>query len=214
MEQLDLFGNAYTPAPKPAAPKKKAAKAVPPPVEPSVVAEPNPEVFNDGHISVKVKAKVVAEPVTAKPAEPIPAKEPKPAAAKGKRGRKSLKELDAEVDLIDVPDDATLQQKLYYSISEVAGWFRVNTSLIRYWENEFDILKPRKNRKGDRLFRVEDIKNLQLIYYLLRQRKFSIEGARNYLKQHKQQADAQMQVVASLTKFRAFLLELRANLDA
>jgi DNA-binding transcriptional MerR regulator len=214
MEQLDLFGNAYTPAPKPAAPKKKAAKAVPPPVEPSVVAEPNPEVFNDGRISVKVKAKVVAEPVTAKPAEPIPAREPKPAAAKGKRGRKSLKELDAEVDLIDVPDDATLQQKLYYSISEVAGWFRVNTSLIRYWENEFDILKPRKNRKGDRLFRVEDIKNLQLIYYLLRQRKFSIEGARNYLKQHKQQADAQMQVVASLTKFRAFLLELRANLDA
>ena len=113
-----------------------------------------------------------------------------------------------------MPDEATLQQKLYYSISEVAGWFRVNTSLIRYWENEFDILKPRKNRKGDRLFRVEDIKNLQLIYYLLRQRKFSIEGARNYLKQHKQQADAQMQVAASLTKFRAFLLELRANLDA
>lgn len=215
MEQLDLFGNAYTPAPKPDAPKKKPAKAVPPPVEPSVVAEPNPEVFNDGRISVKVKAKVVA---TETPAA-LPTPEPevvasKPASSKGKRGRKSLKELDAEVDLIDVPDDATLQQKLYYSISEVAGWFRVNTSLIRYWENEFDILKPRKNRKGDRLFRVEDIKNLQLIYYLLRQRKFSIEGARNYLKQHKQQADAQMQVVAALTKFRAFLLELRANLDA
>lgn len=215
MEQLDLFGNAYTPAPKPAAPKKKAAKAVPTPVEPSVVAEPNPEVFNDGRISVKVKAKVVAEPIAAKPVESVVVNEPKPSSTtKGKRGRKSLKELDAEVDLIDVPDDATLQQKLYYSISEVAGWFRVNTSLIRYWENEFDILKPRKNRKGDRLFRVEDIKNLQLIYYLLRQRKFSIEGARNYLKQHKQQADAQMQVVASLTKFRAFLLELRANLDA
>ncbi len=214
MEQLDLFGNAYTPAPKPTAPKKKAVKAVPPPVEPSVVAEPNPEVFNDGRISVKVKAKVVAEPAAEKPVESAPVNEPKPTAAKGKRGRKSLKDLDAEVDLIDVPDEATLQQKLYYSISEVAGWFRVNTSLIRYWENEFDILKPRKNRKGDRLFRVEDIKNLQLIYYLLRQRKFSIEGARNYLKQHKQQADAQMQVAASLTKFRAFLLELRANLDA
>ncbi len=215
MEQLDLFGNAYTPAPKPAAPKKKAVKAVPAPVEPSVVAEPNPEVFNDGRISVKVKAKVVAEPIAAKPVESVVINEPKSSTtAKGKRGRKSLKELDAEVDLIDVPDEATLQQKLYYSISEVAGWFRVNTSLIRYWENEFDILKPRKNRKGDRLFRVEDIKNLQLIYYLLRQRKFSIEGARNYLKQHKQQADAQMQVAASLTKFRAFLLELRANLDA
>jgi DNA-binding transcriptional MerR regulator len=122
--------------------------------------------------------------------------------------------MDTEVDLIDIPDDETLQKKLYYSISEVAKWFKVNTSLLRYWENEFDVLQPRKTRKGDRLFRVEDIKNLQLIYFLLRQRKFSIEGAKNYLKNNKAQADMQSQLVQSLTKFKSFLLELKANLTA
>src|SRR6476660_7990482 len=104
----------------------------------------------------------------------------------GKRGRKSF-------------------QKKYYAISEVAKWFHVNASLLRYWENEFDVLKPRKTRKGDRLFRPEDIKNLHLIYYLLRQRKFSIEGAKQYLKENKQKADAQMVLIQSLTKFRSFL---------
>ncbi len=130
----------------------------------------------------------------------------------GKRGRKSFKEMDNEADLIQVPDDETLQQKLYYSISEVAGWFKVNTSLLRYWENEFDILQPRKTRKGDRLFRVEDVKNLQLIYFLLRQRKFSIDGAKNYLKNNKKEADAQVMLIDSLNNFKYFLLELKANL--
>ena len=105
------------------------------------------------------------------------------------------------------------KKKLYYTISEVAGWFKVNTSLLRYWENEFDILQPRKTRKGDRLFRVEDIKNLQLIYFLLRQRKFSIDGAKNYLKNNKQEADTQVRLVESLNKFKSFLLELKANLQ-
>lgn len=130
----------------------------------------------------------------------------------GKRGRKSFKDMDNEADLIEIPSVEELNQKLYYSISEVAGWFKVNTSLLRYWENEFDILQPRKTRKGDRLFRVEDIKNLQLIYFLLRQRKFSIDGAKNYLKNNKQDADKQLQLVESLTKFKSFLLELKANL--
>ena len=105
-----------------------------------------------------------------------------------------------------------LQQKLYYSISEVAGWFKVNTSLLRYWENEFDILQPRKTRKGDRLFRVEDIKNLQLIYFLLRQRKFSIDGAKNYLKNNKKEADTQARLLESLSKLKLFLLEMKTNL--
>ncbi len=138
----------------------------------------------------------------------------KSVAAPNGRGRKSYKEMDADVHLVEVPDDEILFQKQYYSISEVAQWFNVNASLIRFWENEFDILKPRKNRKGDRLFRPEDIKNLQLIYYLLRQRKFSIEGARQYLKDNRRKAELNMQLIQSLTKFRAFLLELRATLDA
>jgi DNA-binding transcriptional MerR regulator len=131
-----------------------------------------------------------------------------------KRGRKSLKEINLDVALLDIPDDETLARKQYYPISEVAEWFNMKPSLLRFWENEFDILKPRKNRKGDRLFRPEDIKNLRTIYYLLRQQKFSIEGAKQYLRDNKKKAEMQVQLVESLTKFRSFLLELRANLGA
>jgi DNA-binding transcriptional MerR regulator len=130
-----------------------------------------------------------------------------------KRGRKSYKEVDDELDLVDIPDDEILFKKQYYAISEVAGWFNVNTSLLRFWENEFDILKPRKNRKGDRLFRPEDVKNLQIIYQLLRQRKYSIEGAKEYLKVNKDKADTQLQLTTTLQKFKSFLLELKANLQ-
>jgi len=85
-------------------------------------------------------------------------------------------------------------------------------SLLRFWENEFDILKPRKNKKGDRLFRPEDVKNLRIIYHLLRQKKYSIEGARQFLKDNQKKAELQMQLLETLTKFRSFLLELKANL--
>jgi DNA-binding transcriptional MerR regulator len=130
-----------------------------------------------------------------------------------KRGRKSIKEIDAEVDLIEIPEDEVLFQKQYYPISEVAKWFRVNTSLIRFWENEFDVLKPRKNRKGDRMFRPEDVKNLQLIHHLLRQKKYTVEGAKEYLKTNKKKADLQNQLTSTLQKFRSFLLDLKANLE-
>jgi DNA-binding transcriptional MerR regulator len=131
-----------------------------------------------------------------------------------KRGRKSLKEINLDVALLEIPEDEILFQKQYYSISEVAEWFNMKPSLLRFWENEFDILKPRKNKKGDRLFRPEDVKNLRLIYYLLRQQKYSVEGAKQFLKDNKKKAEMQIQLVESLTKFRSFLLELRANLDA
>lgn len=130
-----------------------------------------------------------------------------------KRGRKSFKEIDAEVDLISVPDDEELFKKQYYSITEVAKWFRVNNSLLRFWENEFPILKPRKNKKGDRLFRPEDVKNLQVIYYLLRQRKFTIDGARKYMKAHKENIEVNLKLIQSLNKFKGFLLELKANTE-
>ena len=131
-----------------------------------------------------------------------------------KRGRKSFKEINLDVALLEIPEDDVLFQKQYYSITEVAVWFHVNASLLRFWEREFDILKPRKNRKGDRLFRPEDIKNLRIIYYLLRQQKYSIEGAKQFLKDNKRKAEMQTQLVEALTKFRSFLLELRANLGA
>ncbi|WP_253906626.1 MerR family transcriptional regulator [Chitinophaga sp. SYP-B3965] len=128
-----------------------------------------------------------------------------------KRGRKSLKELASDPHVIQELEKLTLD-KQYYSISEVAGMFRVNTSLIRYWENEFDILQPKKNRKGDRLFRQEDIQNLKLIYHLLRERKYTIEGAKQKLREDKRSASRNFEMVKSLQKVRAFLTELKDQL--
>ena len=100
---------------------------------------------------------------------------------------------------------------MYYSIGDVAKMFAVNASLIRYWENEFEILKPKKNAKGDRHFRPEDIKNLRLIHHLLRERKYTIEGAKEFLKYNKN-ASQKYEMIQSLQKLRAFLLELKASL--
>ena len=206
LQQLDLFGG---PAQDIGGVKeKKKAKAKP---EPSLVAEaPAPVLMEETPAPVSIPAPILEEVVVVeRPRQPRVSIEK----IAGKRGRKSYSEIDTEIDLIEIPDEKVLAQKLYYTISEVASWFKVNTSLLRYWENEFDILKPRKTRKGDRLFRVEDIKNLQIIYFLLRQKKYSIEGARTYLKQNKSQADTQAQLVQSLTKFKTFLLELKAGLN-
>jgi DNA-binding transcriptional MerR regulator len=127
------------------------------------------------------------------------------------RGRMSLKEMETGADLIEVPEDDILFQKLYYSMSNVADMFKVNQSLIRFWENEFDILKPKKNGKGDRLFRPEDVKNLKLIYHLLRERKYTIEGAKDFLKNNKR-VDEKFAMIESLKKLKGFLNELKANL--
>jgi len=130
----------------------------------------------------------------------------------GKRGRRSLKDIAINADLIQVPEDEILFQKQYYPIGEVATMFRENQSLIRYWETEFDILQPMKNRKGDRFFRPVDIKNLVLIYDLLRRRKFTIEGAKDYLKFNKARSQQQFEIFQRLQKIREFLLELKASL--
>jgi DNA-binding transcriptional MerR regulator len=73
-------------------------------------------------------------------------------------------------------------EKLYYSIGEVAEMFNVSKSLIRFWETEFDILKPRKSQKGNRLFTKKDIENLRVIYYLVKEKGYTLEGARMKLK--------------------------------
>ena len=200
-----------------------------------VVNIPEPQrtgtvIFDNGKIAVKVKHKNIAsdigikekekieeqkiEPQKIEPKEVEPEKIEQQKKEPQKRGRKSLQEIEAEVDLIEVPDDEGLFQKQYYTISQVAKWFRVNTSLLRFWENEFDILKPKKNRKGDRLFRPEDVKNLQLIYQLLRQRKYTIEGAKEYIKTNRKKADLELQLTITLQKFKSFLLDLKASLHS
>jgi DNA-binding transcriptional MerR regulator len=127
------------------------------------------------------------------------------------RGRLSLKEIHLNADLIQIPPDEILFQKQYYSIGEVSKWFRVNQSLIRYWETEFDILEPRKNSKGDRFFRPVDVKNLVLIHDLLRRRKFTIEGAKEFLKKNKK-VDEKFKMIKSLEKIKSFFNELKASL--
>lgn len=89
--------------------------------------------------------------------------------------------------------------------------FSEKQSLIRYWETEFDILQPRKNKKGDRFFRPVDVKNLALIYDLLRRRKFTIEGAKDFLRKNKK-ADERFEMIRSLERMRQFFLELKAGL--
>lgn len=130
---------------------------------------------------------------------------------KTKRGRKSLKNYNSEPDIINVPEDDVLFQKQYYPIGDVATMFKENTSLIRYWEKEFSILKPKKNKKGDRFFRPEDVKNLKMIYHLLRERKYTIEGAKEFLKNNKT-AGEKHEMIESLEKIKLFLLELKNNL--
>lgn len=194
-QQLDLF-TAFGEEPV----QEVNLPAPPPPPAPVVLKAPTPptQVYVESIVEEKTSPRL-------KKKRPIPL-------STGKRGRKSFRDMDAEVDLISIPPDEVLKEKLYYPISEVAGWFRVNTSLLRFWENEFDIIQPRKTRKGDRLFRVEDIKNLQLIYYLLRQRKFSIDGAKKYLAANKQDIDKEYQLIQSLNRFRSLLLELKSRL--
>ena len=134
-----------------------------------------------------------------------------PVVVKSKRGRKSLKPTGAEPGEPTVPEDQILFQKQYYSIGDVAEMFKEKTSLIRYWENEFSILKPKKNKKGDRFFRPEDVKNLKMIYHLLRERKYTIEGAKEFLKNNTA-AGEKHEMIESLEKIKLFLLELKNNL--
>lgn len=148
---------------------------------------------------------IVAAPVNQALRPPVNVLRPK-----STRGRKSLKEMTASVELVQVPSDEILFQKSYYSIGKVAEMFQVNQSLIRLWEREFDVLKPRKNGKGDRFFRPEDIKNIQLIHHLTREKKYTMEGAKEYFKNNKR-ADEKFAMIESLKKIKSFLNELRAN---
>ena len=130
---------------------------------------------------------------------------------KSGRGRKSIRQISEEADLIQIPEDEVLFQKHYYSMGEVADMFRVNQSLLRFWEAEFSILQPKKNKKGDRYFRPVDIKNLHLIYHLLRQRKYTIEGAKDFLKKNSK-AEEKFETIKKLEELKRFLLEMKASL--
>lgn len=102
--------------------------------------------------------------------------------------------------------------KLYYTIGEVSEMFDVNTSLIRFWEKEFDILKPKKSKKGNRLFTKDDVENFKLIHHLVKERGFTLNGAKDKLKKHKFEAIKEVEMVQSLEKVKKFLLALKKEL--
>ncbi|CAM3279573.1 MerR family transcriptional regulator [Aequorivita lipolytica] len=105
-----------------------------------------------------------------------------------------------------------LPEKLYYGIGEVAEAFSVNTSLIRFWEKEFDALKPKKNAKGNRKFTPQDITNLELIYHLVKERGFTLEGAKIHLRENKQKTLDQFEIIRKLESVKAELLKIKEQL--
>ena len=103
-------------------------------------------------------------------------------------------------------------EKLYYSIGEVARMFDVNTSLIRYWDKEFDIIKPKKNKKGNRLFTKKDIENFYLIYYLVKDKGMTLKGTKKKLKENKEDTINNFEVINSLQKIKKMLLEIKESI--
>ena len=103
-------------------------------------------------------------------------------------------------------------KKLFYQIGEIANKLNVNVSLIRFWEKEFDVLKPKKNKKGNRLFTQKDYDNLKIIYHLVKERGFTLHGAKRKLKENKEDKTDSLSIVSHLKEIRKFLVELKEQL--
>jgi DNA-binding transcriptional MerR regulator len=103
-------------------------------------------------------------------------------------------------------------EKLFYAIGEVAEMLDVPVSTVRFWENEFDILKPRKNKKGNRLFMPDDIKNLKIIYHLVKEKGMTLAGAKKQLSANWEETDYKYEISQSLNNIKGILLEIRDNI--
>ena len=99
-------------------------------------------------------------------------------------------------------------EKLYYSIGEVAKMFHVNTSLIRFWEKEFDIIKPKKNKKGNRLFTQKDIDNFHIIYHLVKEKGMTLKGAKKKMKENREDTEHNFEIIKSLEQIKEMLTDL------
>ncbi len=104
-------------------------------------------------------------------------------------------------------------EKQYYTIGEVAAIFDVAPSLIRFWETEFDQLKPKKNKKGNRQYTVKDIEELRSVYHLVKERGFTIQGAKEVLKNKSVQTKDKIEIINSLEKVRSFLVGIKEQLN-
>ena len=103
-------------------------------------------------------------------------------------------------------------EKLFYAIGEVAEMLNVPVSTVRFWENEFDILKPRKNKKGNRLFMPDDIKNLKIIYHLVKEKGMTLAGAKKQLSAKWEETDYKYEINQSLNNIKGILIEIRDNI--
>ena len=102
--------------------------------------------------------------------------------------------------------------KLYYSIGEIAKKLNVNNSLIRFWEKEFHIIKPKKNSRGNRIFTKNDVNNIFLIYHLLKEKKFTIAGAKKKIRENKHGVRKNYEIIQNLKKIRLQLVDIRDEL--
>ena len=102
--------------------------------------------------------------------------------------------------------------KLYYPIGEVAEMFAVNTSMIRFYEKEFEMLQPKKNAKGNRLFRPEDIENLKIIFHLIKDKGFTLQGAKDYMKSNRDEVQENQKLIETLERLKTFMLKLSDEL--
>ncbi len=105
-----------------------------------------------------------------------------------------------------------LPKKRYYKIGEIARAFRVNTSLIRFWEKEFDVLQPKKNAKGDRLFTESDVKNLQMIHHLVKEKGFTLDGANAKMKADKKEIIEKQEIINKLQLIKRELIDIKNQL--
>lgn len=105
-----------------------------------------------------------------------------------------------------------LPDKRYYSIGELATAFDVNTSLLRFWEKEFDIIKPKKNAKGNRMFTPQDVQNLELIFHLVKERGFTLDGAKEYLKNKPKESVENFEIIKKLEYIKNTLLNIKNEL--
>ena len=102
--------------------------------------------------------------------------------------------------------------KLYYTMGEVTNLFGVNASQIRFYEREFEIIQPKKNKKGNRLFTPEDVDNLKIIFHLIKEKGFTLQGAKDFLKNNKEGVSENQKIIDSLLRIKQFLIEVREQL--
>lgn len=103
-------------------------------------------------------------------------------------------------------------EKLYYSIGEISEMLSVPVSTVRFWDNEFDVLKPVKNKKGNRLFTQSDVRNLRIIHHLLKEEGMTLSGVKKKMSEKWDETDYKFEISESLLKIKSIILEIKDSI--